>query len=60
MKFFIIISDTGIGMDKYTAENLFSNSTNKSKRGTNNEKGTGLGLMICKDFVEVFTRLYKS
>jgi len=50
---FIIISDTGVGMDKSTAENLFSNSTNKSKRGTNNEKGTGLGLMICKDFVEV-------
>ena len=50
---FVIISDTGIGMDKSTAENLFSNRTNESKLGTNNEKGTGLGLMICKDFVEV-------
>ncbi len=48
----ISVSDTGIGMTKETAENLFSITDTYSKKGTNNEKGTGLGLILCKEFVE--------
>lgn len=45
------IQDTGTGIDKENLEKIFS-ETSFSTRGTANEKGTGLGLMLCKDFVE--------
>jgi len=48
----IAISDEGCGMDKVTLDNLFSAANIISKRGTLNEKGTGLGLKLCKEFVE--------
>lgn len=44
------IKDNGIGISKATLEKLFKDE-NISSRGTRNEKGTGLGLMICKDFM---------
>lgn len=45
----LIISDTGIGMsDNITNENLFETSIISSRKGTNGEKGTGIGLGICK------------
>ncbi|WPP50441.1 tetratricopeptide repeat-containing sensor histidine kinase [Catalinimonas niigatensis] len=47
----ICVRDTGMGMDQEKQEKLF-NSTSFSTRGTANEKGTGLGLLLCKDFVE--------
>ena len=47
----IIISDEGNGMDNEQLENLFSGSL-KSSRGTSSEKGFGLGLKLCKEFVE--------
>jgi two-component system, sensor histidine kinase and response regulator len=46
------VSDTGIGMSPKTVENLFDTQSNAKKKGTANEKGTGLGLLLCKDFVE--------
>lgn len=46
----ICIKDNGIGISKTTLERLFKEE-NISSRGTKNEKGTGLGLMICKDFM---------
>ncbi len=46
----VCIKDTGIGISKSTIERLFKED-NVSSRGTKNEKGTGLGLMICKDFM---------
>jgi signal transduction histidine kinase len=47
------VSDTGIGMSATKCENLFNEITTKnSTLGTAGEKGTGLGLLICKDFVE--------
>lgn len=46
----ICISDTGIGMNNTTMEKLF-NEVNPSSKGTNNEYGTGLGLILVKDFV---------
>lgn len=47
------IKDTGIGMSAAKCENLFKEVTTKnSTLGTAGEKGTGLGLLICKDFIE--------
>jgi signal transduction histidine kinase/Tfp pilus assembly protein PilF len=48
----VSVSDTGIGITEDKLKNIFE-LTNKSKTiGTNNEKGTGLGLILCKEFVE--------
>lgn len=46
------IEDTGIGMDKEELKKLFSIDRQVRKKGTDNESGTGLGLMLCKEFVE--------
>ncbi len=48
----IIVQDNGVGMEKELADNLFSSNTYYTSVGTNNEKGSGLGLVLCKDFVE--------
>ncbi len=47
----ISISDTGIGIPPENREKLFGLST-FTTRGTANEKGSGLGLTLCRDFVE--------
>ncbi len=46
------ISDTGKGMDENTKKRLFKSSVVESVLGTENEEGTGLGLILCKEFVE--------
>ncbi|MCB9248492.1 MAG: HAMP domain-containing histidine kinase [Ignavibacteriales bacterium] len=48
----IIVSDCGMGMDTQTIKNLFRIDTAHKSIGTSNEIGTGLGLIICKEFVE--------
>lgn len=48
----IFIQDTGVGIDKNLQELLFSKNANTSTYGTNKEKGTGLGLPLCKEMVE--------
>jgi signal transduction histidine kinase len=48
----ITVADTGIGMDQKTQDMLFKIESNLTTNGTANEKGTGLGLIICKEFVE--------
>jgi signal transduction histidine kinase len=48
----ISVSDNGIGMSGATMAKLFRLDANLSTRGTENEKGTGLGLFLCKEFVE--------
>lgn len=48
----LIVQDSGIGIDRTVRETLFDLSTNVSQRGTNNEKGSGLGLILCKELVE--------
>ena len=47
----ICVIDSGIGMEVTTRENLFTKNNSASVSGTNNEKGSGLGLILVKDFV---------
>jgi PAS domain S-box-containing protein len=49
----IVIEDHGLGMDKNISANLFTPGFIFSQPGTNNEKGTGLGLMLCYEFVKL-------
>lgn len=44
------ISDSGVGMPAHVQNKIFSKS-NESVKGTWNEKGTGIGLMLCKEYV---------
>ena len=48
----ISISDNGIGINPYNLAKLFDVSQVLTTKGTANEKGTGLGLLLCKEFVE--------
>ncbi len=47
----IKIKDTGAGIEM-SADELFNKTYHKSKRGTEGEKGTGVGLHICKKIIE--------
>ncbi|TGK80670.1 PAS domain-containing sensor histidine kinase [Leptospira montravelensis] len=46
------IKDTGIGMEKEQIENLFRLDKKFSTKGTAEESGTGLGLILCKEFID--------
>ncbi len=48
----ISVSDNGVGISPKVQASLFDISNVHTTEGTANEKGTGLGLLICKDFVE--------
>jgi signal transduction histidine kinase len=48
----ISIKDSGIGMKQEIIENLFKLHVNTSRPGTKGEPSTGLGLLLCKEFVE--------
>jgi signal transduction histidine kinase len=47
----VAVSDTGVGMTREEKEKLFKVDQNFSTKGTQNEEGTGLGLILCKEFV---------
>ncbi len=48
----LTIKDSGIGMAQEVIDNLFQSKKIDSTKGTKNEKGTGLGLILVKDFIE--------
>lgn len=48
----ISVKDNGVGIPKESIDNLFKIETTFSTYGTNKEKGTGLGLIICKELIE--------
>ena len=48
----INVSDNGVGIEQGLLEKLFSFTPNKSRKGTAEETGTGLGLLLCKEFVD--------
>lgn len=48
----VSIADTGVGIDADDLEKLFQLSNSISNKGTANEEGTGLGLLLCKEFIE--------
>jgi signal transduction histidine kinase len=47
------ICDNGIGISETRQKNLFSASEIESTAGTENEKGTGLGLKLCYDLIRL-------
>ena len=48
----VYVKDYGVGIDAENIPKLFNLDSNYSTLGTNKEKGTGLGLILCKEFVE--------
>ena len=48
----ISVQDNGLGISPEIKDKLFSVSSNVSTRGTERERGTGLGLILCREFVE--------
>ncbi|MGM0648487.1 MAG: GAF domain-containing sensor histidine kinase [Bacteroidota bacterium] len=49
---YIYVKDNGVGMSQENSEKLFKVEESFSTPGTNNEKGTGLGLVLCHDFIK--------
>ncbi len=49
---YIKVSDNGIGMSDAKIKKLLEKNTSISRRGTEKEKGTGLGLLVSKEFIE--------
>jgi len=48
----IRVRDNGVGIDEERVEHLFDLGEGYSTDGTQNEKGTGLGLIMCREFIE--------
>ena len=52
-KVVVKVEDTGVGISKDNISKLFRIDENTSSPGTNKEKGTGLGLLLCREIVEM-------
>ena len=48
----ISVKDSGVGITPENLEIIFNQKQSVKTLGTNNEAGSGLGLVLCKDFVE--------
>jgi len=46
------VSDNGVGIPQEHIEKLFKIESTFRKKGTSNERGTGLGLSLCKEFID--------
>jgi signal transduction histidine kinase len=46
------VQDNGIGMTQEMVGNMFRLDKNINRKGTDNEPSTGLGLLLCKEFIE--------
>lgn len=51
-KVIVSVTDTGVGMSQEVMDKLFRIDTKHTTKGTADEKGTGLGLILCKEFIE--------
>ncbi len=49
----ISVADNGIGIDEDALEKIFDSNSQYTSRGTADEKGSGIGLILCKEFVEL-------
>ncbi|HEX2866426.1 MAG TPA: PAS domain S-box protein [Ignavibacteriales bacterium] len=49
----VSVHDTGVGISKDDMERMFRIDENMTREGTDKEKGTGLGLVLCREFVEM-------
>jgi PAS domain S-box-containing protein len=52
LEWVFVVKDNGVGMEPEVSENIFEIGTHISEPGTEKEQGTGLGLILCKEFVE--------
>lgn len=48
----LVIKDTGVGISEEDLPKIFNSKKHHTTYGTNRESGSGLGLVLCKDFVE--------
>ena len=48
----VSVEDNGIGISEENQKKIFRIDAQYHREGTANEKGTGLGLILCKEFVE--------
>jgi signal transduction histidine kinase len=48
----VTVKDQGVGIPEANLKKLFNLASQSASRGTGGEKGTGLGLVICKEFIE--------
>jgi signal transduction histidine kinase len=49
---FISVKDNGVGISEENQKKIFNSSKNFTTYGTSGEKGTGIGLMLCKEIIE--------
>jgi len=49
----VSVSDTGVGMDEAQLHNLFRMNRKKVIKGTSGEKGSGLGMLLCKEIINL-------
>jgi len=54
----IIIEDNGIGMTKETKEKILNSDIHSSLKGTSGEQGTGLGLILIKEFIKLHNGIF--